>query len=152
MGEAIRREPHPALEEKMTLTATALLGFVAWTVLLVVLLGVFRVTMAVSGKQPGGNFKASGEDLDGFGKRLTRAHANCYEFLPVAGAVMLYAIATGQTGLTDGLAYAFIGARIAQSVVHMASTAQPAVLVRFALFIVQLVIVIMWLLKLTGHI
>ena len=134
----------------MTLTATALLGFAAWTLLLVVSLGVYRVTMAVTGRKADGRFLPSGEDIEGFGRRLTRAHANCYEFLPVAGVVMLYAIATGQTGITDGLAYALIGARIAQSLVHLVSTSQPAVLLRFALFIVQIGIVVIWLVKLAG--
>ena len=134
----------------MTLTAIALLGFVALTTALVGMLGVFRVSMAVSGKKADGTFLPSGEDLEGFGKRLTRAHANCFEYLPVAGAVMLYAIAMGQTGITDGLAYAFIGARLAQTLTHLVSISQPAVLIRFGFFIVQNVIVLIWLLKLSG--
>ena len=54
--------------------------------------------------------------------------------------------------LTDGLAYAFLGARIAQSIAHLISTSHTFVLVRFGFFIVQTIILIVWLLKLFHHI
>lgn len=133
----------------MTPTAAALLGFAAWTILLVMTLGVLRTGLVFAGKRKANEFKASGDDLAGFGSRLTRAHANCYENLPVAGAILLYAIATSQTAITDELAFAFLGARILQSLTHLVSTSRPAVLVRFAFFLAQLVIIIIWLLKLT---
>lgn len=133
----------------MTPTAVALLGFVAWTIFLVAWLGVFRVSLVMTGKKKGPGFNPSGEDLDGFGRRLTRAHANCYENLPVAGAVLLYAIATNQTAITDEFALAFLSARLLQSLTHLVSTSRPAVLVRFFLYIVQNVILVIWLLKLT---
>lgn len=132
----------------MTPTAVALLGFVAWTIFLVAWLGVFRVSLALSGKRKEPGFKPSGEDLEGFGLRLTRAHANCYENLPVAGAVFLYAIATSQTAITDEYAFAFLGARLLQSLTHLVSTSRPAVLVRFAFYIVQNVILVISILKL----
>lgn len=133
----------------MTPTAVALLGFAAWTILLVMTLGVLRTGLVFAGQKKANEFKASGDDLAGFGARLTRAHANCYENLPVAGAILLYAIATSQTAITDELAFAFLGARLLQSLTHLLSTSRPAVLVRFAFFLVQLVIIIIWLLKLT---
>lgn len=133
----------------MTPTAVALLGFAAWTILLVMTLGVLRTGLVFAGQKKANEFKASGDDLAGFGARLTRAHANCYENLPVAGAILLYAIATSQTAITDELAFAFLGARILQSLTHLLSTSRPAVLVRFAFFLVQLAIIIFWLLKLT---
>jgi uncharacterized MAPEG superfamily protein len=132
----------------LTPTAAALLGFAAWTILLVVLLGLFRTGLVFAGKKKSNEFKASGEDLGGFGQRATRAHANCYENLPIAAAVLLYAIATNQTAITDPLGFAFIGARIAQSLVHLASTSRPAVLLRFGFFIVQIAILVIWILKL----
>ncbi len=136
----------------MTTTAVALLTFASWTLILVVSLGLLRSATVMAGNRTANSFSASGEDMPGLGQRLTRAHANCYEFLPVAGVVMLYAIATDQTALTDGLAYAFIGARIAQSLVHIASTSNIMVLVRFGFFGVQIGILIFWLLKLFHHI
>lgn len=133
----------------MTPTALALLGYAAWTILLVMLLGALRTGLVFAGKKKANEFRPSGEDLQGFGQRATRAHANCYENLPVAAAILLYAIATNQTAITDELALLFLGARLLQSLTHLASTSRPAVLVRFAFFIVQIVILVIWLLKLT---
>jgi uncharacterized MAPEG superfamily protein len=132
----------------MTQTAAALLGFTAWTILLVLTLGLTRTAMVVVGKKKANEFNPSGEDLSGFARRLTRAHANCYENLPAAGAVLLYAIATGQSAITDPLALIFLGARIAQSLVHLLSTANFFVLIRFAFFGAQMTILGWWILNL----
>ena len=132
----------------MTPTAVTLLSLVAWFLFLLLVLAVVRTSLVITGKRASNSFTASGDDMDAFGKRLTRAHANCYENLPVVAAVLLYAIATNQTGLTDGLAYAFLGARIAQSLAHFVSTSRPFVTIRFAFFVIQFAILIVWLLKL----
>lgn len=132
----------------MTPTATALLGFAAWSILLVFGIATYRMFIAMTRHKALNSFAAAGTDVPPFGQRLTRAHANTYEFLPVAGVVMLYAIATGQTGVTDPLAPLFLIARLAQSVVHMASTSVPAVLVRFVFFAAQVLIVCAWIIQL----
>lgn len=132
----------------MTPTAVALLGFAAWTILMVMLLGLTRTGLVFAGKKKSNDFKATGEDLGSFGYRATRVHANCYENLPAAAAVMLYAIATNQTAITDPLAFVFIALRVAQSSVHLLSTAQPMVMIRFALYIGQNAILIYWILAL----
>lgn len=134
----------------MSPTVVALLGFAAWSLFLVLCLGGYRIVRVSAEQRPPNSFSASGEDLPRFGRRLTRAHANTYEFLPVAGAVMLCALATGQTTVTDGLAYAFLGARLAQSVTHLISTSNPAVLLRFLFFAAQVLIVIWWIVGLFG--
>jgi uncharacterized MAPEG superfamily protein len=133
----------------MTPTAIAVLGFAAWSLTLLVLLGLVRTVISLRGKSPN-SFKPSGEDLPGLPHRLTRAHANCYENLPTAAAVMLFAIATDQTAVTDPLALVFLGARLAQSVTHVASVANPMVLVRFFFFIVQQSILGYWLARFFG--
>ena len=132
----------------MTPSSVALLGFAFWTISLVVLLAVYRVSLVLTGKRSAAGFNPSGEDVEGFGRRLTRAHANCYENLPLAGAVLLYAIATEQTAITDGLALAFLGARFFQSLTHLASTSRFAVTVRFSFYVVQVLILAFWILKL----
>lgn len=136
----------------MTPTAMVLLSLVAWTLVLVMSLGILRSYLVMTTGRAANSFGATGDDLEGFGKRLTRAHANCYEMLPAAAIVLLYAIATGQTAATDGLAITFLGARLAQSVTHLISASSIFVLIRFAFFLVQIVIVIFWLLKLFNHI
>ncbi len=134
----------------MSATAVALLLFAAWSIALVLVLGLYRFIASQGQDKAPNTFAASGEDLPGLGLRITRAHANTYEFLPVAGAVMLVAIATGQTALTDGLAYVFLGARILQSIVHIISTGVVMVFVRFAFFVVQVVVVLYWIISLLG--
>lgn len=133
----------------MSPTAYALLGFAAWSLTLLVSLGLVRTVISLRGKKPN-SFKPSGEDVPGFPYRLTRTHANCYENLPTAAAVMLYAIATDQTAVTDQLALVFLGARLAQSVTHMLSTANPMVFIRFFFFIVQQCILGYWLARFFG--
>lgn len=134
----------------MTPTAAALLGFAAWTLLLLMTLGSVRTSAVVAGKRAPNSFSPSGDEMDGFGKRLTRAHANCYENLPLAAAVLLYAIATNQTAITDGLAYIFLAARMAQSTTHLISTSNTFVRIRFFFFLAQIAILIVWLLRLFG--
>ncbi len=136
----------------MTPTATALLGYVAWTLLLVISLGTLRTGAVLAGKKAPNAFSPSGDDMGGFAQRLTRAHANCYENLPIAGAVLLYAIAVNQTWATDRLALALLGARIAQSVAHLISTGNMFVRIRFFFFVVQIAILVYWLLLLFGTI
>lgn len=134
----------------MGTTATALVGLVLWSVVLTfVLLGV-RGRALMAGQKALNNFQADGRDLDALGLRVTRAHANSLENLAPAAALMLLAIATDRAGVTDGLAMVVLGARVLQSVVHMLSTAQPMVLARATFFTVQVVIWIIWGVKLLG--
>ncbi|MBY0423557.1 MAG: MAPEG family protein, partial [Parvularculaceae bacterium] len=141
----LRRRDRGRVRHMLSSSAVALLGFVAWTVVLLMLLGLTRTGISLRGK-PANSFKPSGEDTPGFPQRLSRAHANCYENLPAAGAILLYAIATDQTAVTDSFALVFLGARVAQSVTHLLSTANPMVLVRFVFFLVQQIILVTWLL------
>ncbi|MBD9499914.1 MAPEG family protein [Pseudomonas sp. BGr12] len=131
-------------------SAFALLGLVAWTVLLVLLLVNQRGLLVMSGRMKVNVFAADGSNTPGtFGQRLVRAHANCVENVPLFCAVLLYAMGTQQTVITDPLAPALLVARIVQSVVHLLSTSALAVWVRFAAFLVQLIILIWWLLRLS---
>ncbi|MBB4863744.1 hypothetical protein HNP46_002596 [Pseudomonas nitritireducens] len=131
-------------------SAFALLGLVAWTVLLVILLVNQRGLLVMAGRMRVNAFAADGSNTPGaFGQRLARAHANCVENVPLFCAVLLYAMVTQQTLITDPLAPTLLVARIVQSVVHLISTSALAVWVRFAAFFVQLIILIWWLLRLS---
>lgn len=132
----------------MTPSLTALCAFALWTLLLVFSLANVRVLVSQRTGKAVNSFAPDGSDLEGFGGRLTRAHLNCVEFLPVLGAVILAAAVAGRSSVTDGLAMWVFYARIGQSIVHMASTSVPAVLLRATLFVVQLAIVAWWALKL----
>ncbi|GAB2668772.1 hypothetical protein GCM10027193_23550 [Arenimonas aestuarii] len=77
-------------------------------------------------------------------QRLARAHANCVEGLPIFGGLLLVAIVTDRTLITDPLAYLFLGTRVFQSLVHLASLSAVAVTIRFTAFAVQMAIGVYW--------
>jgi uncharacterized MAPEG superfamily protein len=131
-------------------SALALLGYAAWTILLVTCIGLQRGTLTLSGRRAPNSFKTDGSDVSPFGQRLARAHANCFENLPIFAAIVLTAISTGHSGVTDPLAPWVFAARVCQSVTHLASTSSPAVMVRFTFFLVQMLIQISWLITLFG--
>lgn len=124
----------------MNPSALALTGFAAWTLLLVVGVGLYRAYFVFSGQRAPNQFDPSGAGLTPFALRLSRAHANCYENLPIFGALIVVALVTGRQGLTDPLALWFLYLRLGQSVVHLASTNNMAVNLRFALYLGQVVI------------
>jgi len=129
----------------MTPSLVALCLFAGWTVLLVISLAGYRVLTTQRTGKALNSFAPGGTDLDAFGQRLTRAHLNCLEALPVVASVILAAAAAGRGDVTDGLAMPLLYARLAQSTVHLVSTSAPAVLVRATLFVVQLAIVLVWI-------
>lgn len=137
----------------MTLTATAmaLLGLVAWPLLLIFLMVNQRGLLVLSGKMAVNAFNPDGSNTPGeLAKRLVRVHANCLENLPLQAALLLYAIASAQTAVTEPLALTLLGARLAQGVVHLISTRPLFVWLRFAAFFVQLAILAWWLLQFAG--
>ncbi|MGH1448217.1 MAG: MAPEG family protein [Pseudomonadaceae bacterium] len=132
-------------------TAVALLGLAAWMLVLLFVMVNQRGLLVLAGKMRVNAFAPDGSNTpEGFGRRLVRAHANCVENLPLLFAVLLYALATGNTAITDGLAVLLLAARVFQSVMHLISTSPIFVWLRFAGFLVQLLIVAWWLLRLAG--
>lgn len=125
-------------------TALALAAFIAWTLLLLLLMEALRSHLVLTGRVPANGFTPDNQGLSPFLQRLARAHLNCVESLPVFGGLMLLAIATHRTAMTDPLAAVLVVARIVQSTIHLASTSAPAVTLRFAAFAVQLAIAAWW--------
>jgi hypothetical protein len=60
------------------------------------------------------------------------------------GVLLLAAMVTGKTAVTDPLAPWLLAARVVQSSVHLASLSEAAVSLRFAAFAVQLAIAAWW--------
>ena len=108
----------------MSTTAIALIGLVVWTVVLAFIVVGKRLSLAFGGEKEINTFQPDGKDIGDFGLRATRAHLNSLEVLPLAAAIMLLAITTGNNGITDGLAMAFLYCRIIQSVIHLVSTSK----------------------------
>ena len=127
----------------MSNTACTLIGLFSWAIILTFVLVNVRL-LAIMGGKALNSFDPTGHDVSGFTYRVTRAHGNTIENLAILVTPLLYAIATNQTAVTEGLACWVLYARIAQSVVHMISTSKPAVLVRATLFSAQLIIGLIW--------
>jgi uncharacterized MAPEG superfamily protein len=124
----------------MASSSLALTGFIAWALLLLVWMEVLRTQLVLRGRVAANGFRPDNAGLSPFMQRLARAHANCVESLPVFGGLLLVAIATDRTGITDTLAGLFLAARIVQSVVHLLSVSPLAVTIRFSAFAVQMAI------------
>lgn len=132
----------------MNPTVIALSGFVARSLFLLVLMEVIRSKLVLTKAVPANAFRPDNSNLSPFMQRLARAHANCIEGLPIFGGLMLIAVVTGRSAVTDPLAYVFLAARILQSVTHLSSVSAPAVTFRFSLFAVQMGIAVYWAVRL----
>jgi uncharacterized MAPEG superfamily protein len=134
----------------MTNSLIALLGFAAWTLLLLGSIAMLRCYYTLIGKRRANGFAVSGEDVSAFSGRLCRAHANGYENLPIFAALIAVAAFSGNASITDPLALWLLAARISQSTVHLISTRNRAVILRFGLLMVQMVIQLIWVVQLLG--
>ena len=126
----------------MTIPVWTLLGFAAWTVvLLLTTVGVYRWTRILTGRVPIREFRADRVEGEDWYKRAMRAHANCVENLPVFGAIIFAQHASGvANSVVDALAVTILAARITQSLVHVCvEQTNSAVSLRFAFFFVQIV-------------
>jgi uncharacterized MAPEG superfamily protein len=132
----------------MTPSLVALCLFAGWTILLVATLALYRGLFSSRTGKALNSFSPDGTDVAGFGQRLTRAHLNCLETLPVAAAVILAAAVAGRAEVTDPLAMPLLFARLGQSIVHLISVSVPMVMLRAGLLLVQLVILGSWILRL----
>ncbi len=121
------------------------MGYAGWVLFLAGLIAARRSVLTLAGKRRANSFKPEGDADSPFSKRLSRAHINSCENLPAFGALILVAFASGHFEVTDGLAPWVVTARVGQSVVHLASTHNLAVTLRFGFFAVQLAIQGLWL-------
>ena len=132
----------------MSPTLTAFTGFVAWSLFLLVSMELIRTYLVFTKAVPANVFQPDNSNLSPFMQRLARAHANCIEGLPIFGGLMLIAVLSGKSGLTDPLAYTFLAARILQSAIHLISLSEAAVFLRFSAFAVQMGIAVYWAIRL----
>jgi uncharacterized MAPEG superfamily protein len=121
-----------------------LIGLTAWTLVLLILMEVLRARLVLTKAVAANAFKPDNSNLSPFMQRLARAHANCLESLPVFSALLIAALLSGRTGITDPLAPWLFAARLVQSCVHLASLSVLAVNVRFIAFAVQIAIAVYW--------
>jgi uncharacterized MAPEG superfamily protein len=120
----------------------ALLGFATWTLLLVLIgIGLPRVSAVLFERARPNSFRPDVPHGTDRYQRTMRAHLNCVENLPVFAALVLL----GSLNELDldpvfqNAAFTVLPARVLQSVSHIASGRNRAVLARFAFFLIQLV-------------
>lgn len=126
----------------MTLPIWMLLGFAAWTVVLLLFtVGVYRWSRILTGRVPIRDFRADQVEGDDWYKRAMRAHGNCVENLPVFAAIVLALFASGVGGVVvDYLSVGILVARIVQSLIHVSLVQTNAVVVaRFIFYFVQII-------------
>lgn len=131
-------------------TMIALAGFITWALMLLILMELLRGFSVMFKGVPANQFTPDNANLSPFMQRLARAHANCVEGLPIFGGLLVLAVLSEQSAITDPLAYTFLFARLVQSCIHLASTSVAAVFLRFAAFAVQLGIAAYWVVRLMG--
>lgn len=125
----------------MTVPVWMLLGFAAWTILLLIAtVGIYRWTRILTGSARIASFRADQIEGTGWYQRGTRAHANCIENLPVFAAIVLALQVGNVVGtVVDWLSMAILAARIVQSLVHICFVQTDAMVsVRFVFFAVQI--------------
>ena len=124
----------------MSVPLYALIGFVLWTLLLVFSVGAVRVTQTLTGKVRSTDFIAGSPHGGDAYWRLNRAHLNCCENLPLFAALVLAAAVIGHSSVAfDRLATVYLAARVAQSLIHIASGSERAIALRFTAYLTQFV-------------
>lgn len=127
----------------------ALLGFTAWTLLLVLAVFGYRGIRFLSGTPinswPRGVKSSTDAALV---TRIADAHANCLENLPLFAVIVLVAGQMNKLEAIGGLACYVLYARIGQTLAHLSGTGKLNVLVRATFWAVQLVLFVLMLIKL----
>ena len=116
----------------------ALIGFAAWTLLLVVLAVGWRVLEVLRGKPANSWTRGAAAETPALVKRMEHAHLNCLENLPIFAVIVLAAQAIGKSSVVDAVAAWVLYARIAQSVTHLIGVSHWLVLIRATFYTVQL--------------
>jgi len=124
----------------MNLSLWMLLGFAGWTLLIMVVgIGTHRWLLIFKGEAALTSFPGDVVHGSPAYRRITRAHANCIENLPVFAIIVLVAsVAQINPPSMGSLAAATLAVRIAQSSVHMFLPESNVIIgVRFTCFLIQ---------------
>ena len=129
----------------------ALIGFTAWTLLLVLAVFAYRGLRFVTGTPINHWPRARKPDDDApLVRRIEDAHANCLENLPVFAVIVLAAAVLGRLPAVDALAPWVLYARIGQSAAHLWGVGPLQVLVRAGFWAAQLALFVWMLLRLVA--
>jgi len=138
----------------MSIPIWMLLGFAAWTVVLLLsTIGVYRWSRILTGQTPIKEFRADQIDGADWYRRSMRAHANCIENLPVFGAIV-FALYVSQLGgaAISYLCITVLIARVMQSLVHVClAQTNTVAAIRFIFFFVQIVCFVALIVMVVRH-
>jgi uncharacterized MAPEG superfamily protein len=129
----------------MNASILALIGYVAWTIALVLSVVSYRLIQMATGTPADSWARSKAPNDPDVIQRITHAHLNCLENLPLYGGVVLAAAAMSRLAVIDPLAGWFLAARIAQSIVHVIQVSHWMVLVRGTFWTVQMLLLIYWI-------
>jgi uncharacterized MAPEG superfamily protein len=129
----------------------ALVGFTAWTLLLVLLVFAYRGGRFLAGT-PINSWPRGAKVVNDapMVQRLENAHANCLENLPVFAVIVLCAAALGKPAAVEVLAPFVLYALIGQTAAHLWGTGPLQVLVRASFWVVQLGLFVWMLIRLVA--
>lgn len=129
---------------------TALLAFAAWTLLLIVLVLAYRSVKILSGTPANSWTRGKATEDPGWVIRLSHAHLNCLENLPIFAVLVLVAGFEGKAASIAVLASIVFYARVVQSVVHAIGTSAKLVTIRGTFWILQIILFAIMFYKLFG--
>lgn len=129
----------------------ALLGFTAWTLLLVLVIFAWRgIEIVINGKKADSWTRGKDPETPSLIRRIEHAHINCLENLPLFAVIVLAAQAMGKAHVADAWGAWVLYARLGQSLTHMIGVNHWLVLVRATFWAVQLALFVVMLLGLCG--
>jgi uncharacterized MAPEG superfamily protein len=126
----------------MSIPVWVLLAFAVWSMLVLIFtVGTYRWGLIFAGRVQVKEFRADQIEGSDRYRRAMRAHLNCLENLPIYGAIVLVIVVSGaHSAALDVLALTLIGARIAQTVIHVSrEQTNTLAYLRFGFFFVQLI-------------
>ncbi len=123
----------------LTTPLLALCLYAGWALLLVCVVGGWRVAEVLAGKTRANGFRSGEKHGSDLYWRFNRAQINTAENLGIFASVVLVGHVMGHTsGTFAWCALAVVVARVAQTLAHVSSGRSVAVNVRFAFFATQL--------------
>lgn len=129
----------------------ALLGFTAWTLLLVLVIFSWRgIEIVLRGKKADIWTRGAKFDEPAVITRIQHAHLNCLENLPLFAVIVLAGAAMGKGAVTAPWAAYVLYARVAQTLVHIVGVNHWLVLLRATFWTIQLLLFIVMLVGLLG--
>ncbi len=113
--------------------------FALWTAFLALIVPFWRIALVATGLYRVSDFTPGDAHGSALYWRINRAHVNAVENLAVFAALAVAGIASGVTDVLFGqLCVVIMSARIVQSLIHIASGASAAIILRFIAFFVQI--------------